>query len=316
MGSIRKNDLQGQKINKLLVLGMSLKQDAKGSAYWWCQCDCGELACIRRDSLISGKRKSCGCLQKESKAKEVVVCLNCNKRFSAYKKENRKFCSVECKNEYNLRKYIKRECKNCGKVFFIRKSTLNTNASGNFCCRTCYNIYQKTLIKEKNNNCSGRWLPCAECELPVWVIKSREKEYKKHFCSVRCRTLFYSKELSGENNSNWRGGHVGRKGNFSSIKTRHFSGNIFCALCGKLKNLHIHHIVPYRHTQDNSLSNLIPLCKSCHRKVEILTWNIIDNCEGDFDMVKYMLNNILRSKQLATYEFVKEVAREVKNGSR
>ena len=31
------------------------------------------------------------------------------------------------------------------------------------------------------------------------------------------------------------------------------------------KNLQVHHIIEYRHTQDNSEENLITLCKECHK---------------------------------------------------
>lgn len=39
----------------------------------------------------------------------------------------------------------------------------------------------------------------------------------------------------------------------------------FCALCGRLRNLEAHHIIPFRLTHDNTQTNLIPLCKSCHK---------------------------------------------------
>ena len=41
--------------------------------------------------------------------------------------------------------------------------------------------------------------------------------------------------------------------------------NFKCQLCGeKNKRLDVHHIIPYSETQDNSLYNLITLCKRCH----------------------------------------------------
>ncbi len=46
--------------------------------------------------------------------------------------------------------------------------------------------------------------------------------------------------------------------------------NFKCVNCGKLETdrAHdIHHKTPYRLTQDNSETNLITLCVSCHRKL-------------------------------------------------
>ena len=46
--------------------------------------------------------------------------------------------------------------------------------------------------------------------------------------------------------------------------------NYTCQKCGKKmdKNniLHIHHIIPFLETFDNSLHNLITLCRTCHRQ--------------------------------------------------
>ena len=45
--------------------------------------------------------------------------------------------------------------------------------------------------------------------------------------------------------------------------------NNTCQLCGKDNcKLDIHHKIPYRYSNDNSPSNLITLCKSCHSTVE------------------------------------------------
>lgn len=57
-------DLTGKTFGRYTVL----KRDAtkpKGRVYWECKCECGEIKSIRADHLISGKIKSCGCLQKE-----------------------------------------------------------------------------------------------------------------------------------------------------------------------------------------------------------------------------------------------------------
>lgn len=60
-------DLTGQKFNKLLVLERDMsKPKGKGhSAYWVCQCDCGNIKSVRTDKLRKGEIKSCGCLSKE-----------------------------------------------------------------------------------------------------------------------------------------------------------------------------------------------------------------------------------------------------------
>lgn len=41
-----------------------------------------------------------------------------------------------------------------------------------------------------------------------------------------------------------------------------------CRLCGEKQRLQVHHIVPWRQTKDNSSSNLITLCISCHQSIK------------------------------------------------
>ena len=45
------------------------------SAYWICQCDCGNLKTVRTDKLRNGEISSCGCLQKEVRGKTVLINL-------------------------------------------------------------------------------------------------------------------------------------------------------------------------------------------------------------------------------------------------
>jgi hypothetical protein len=42
---------------------------ASGSTRWWCECICGTKKLVRRDSLLKGSVKSCGCLLAERRMK-------------------------------------------------------------------------------------------------------------------------------------------------------------------------------------------------------------------------------------------------------
>lgn len=57
-----KTDLQiGNRVGRLVLLGEAPRVDQ--FRRWKCQCDCGQLAVVRYDRLVTGKTKSCGCLR-------------------------------------------------------------------------------------------------------------------------------------------------------------------------------------------------------------------------------------------------------------
>lgn len=58
-------NLINKKYNKLAVIGELKEKDKFGNKLWICQCDCGNNAIVSTHNLVSGHKKSCGCLQKE-----------------------------------------------------------------------------------------------------------------------------------------------------------------------------------------------------------------------------------------------------------
>lgn len=66
----------------------------------------------------------------------------------------------------------------------------------------------------------------------------------------------------------------------------------FCSMCGDEKNLQVHHIAPFRLSQDNSIQNLTPLCVKHHKIVENITHDIEATGSSLSDM-KLIIGNIL-----------------------
>lgn len=65
----RAKDLTGMRFGRLVVIERDFEEEkkhpSKGSTYWKCLCDCGNIKTILKNSLISGATKSCGCLRKQ-----------------------------------------------------------------------------------------------------------------------------------------------------------------------------------------------------------------------------------------------------------
>ena len=58
-----------------------------------------------------------------------------------------------------------------------------------------------------------------------------------------------------------------------------------CQYCGKTDEiLDVHHIIPYRISKDNSMLNLVSLCKNCHSYVEWETNRCLPNEDRVFEI--------------------------------
>lgn len=63
-------DITGNRYNKLTVLGFDhlfVRPNGKTRTYWKCQCDCGNIVVLRKDSFAYNysQTKSCGCWHRE-----------------------------------------------------------------------------------------------------------------------------------------------------------------------------------------------------------------------------------------------------------
>ena len=58
-------DLTGQRFGRLVAIEPTEKRKNK-HIVWKCACDCGNFVIVPSSNLLSGRTKSCGCLQKEN----------------------------------------------------------------------------------------------------------------------------------------------------------------------------------------------------------------------------------------------------------
>lgn len=187
------------------------------------------------------------------------ACEQCGNKFTA-KRPSTKYCSVECSAK-TQRNRITIACEQCGKKFRVPKSQKHRR----FCSEECFQASLRiTLI-------------CEKCKKPFDVPKSKKK---RRFCSRKCfdeyrNTPAWKEQVRAQityspNAQNYRGANWDEQ----REKALKRDGNR-CMVCGTKKRvLHVHHIIPF-HDFDgdwiaaNQLLNLISLCNSCHRKVEL-----------------------------------------------
>jgi hypothetical protein len=68
-------ELGGQRFGRLEVLRAYSENGRTGGTRWLCRCDCGNEKDVLAASLVSGKTKSCGCLNREETSQRLSVDL-------------------------------------------------------------------------------------------------------------------------------------------------------------------------------------------------------------------------------------------------
>ena len=149
-------------------------------------------------------------------------------------------------------------CPNCGKLFYVRPCEEGLIKS---CSVACRSILRWGGTRKESK-------PCTICgkTIPGYISDKRK------VCSKKCHSAYKSIHLSGEKSVLWRGGKTApydRRWKKRRDEAKQRDG-YQCQRCGlKPKRLEVHHIIPYRYSQDHSLSNLITLCRSCHSSEEL-----------------------------------------------
>ena len=91
--------------------------------------------------------------------------------------------------------------------------------------------------------------------MPNGVKESPSWFQQRKFCDRLCMSNYYHKTHQKSGNVSW---YVAHK------RAREVDTDTACKICGATKNIDIHHIDG--NIQNNSLENLIALCRSCHMK--------------------------------------------------
>lgn len=181
------------------------------------------------------------------------ICKTCHRKrqrawYAATLEQRRKYAreyvTAGATNAFEVRR-----CGGCDREFNFYKAHANSKASaGKYCSVECR---RKRVDK-----------PCARCRksFSVWPCM----ENKRKYCSQHCAGTAISPEERAKrealldlklhhNSSEWR-----------RASEAAMARDVRCVDCGSDYLLVVHHIVSWRLTQDDSLSNLVTLCRSCH----------------------------------------------------
>ena len=193
------------------------------------------------------------------------VCCQCGKSYTVSPRDSKsKCCSRGCSYKNQFREFgLTANCEVCSKAFRTTRWKLN-HGKGRFCSPACFNNVRKNEII----------VACDFCSKLVARKISQHKRHKFHFCGDPCQKSF----LVGENHPHFIGGtNYGYEWRIIRKEVR--DRDRVCQRCGKTsiankRALDVHHIIPFetfgyqRRLEAHTKTNLITLCRSCHKYTE------------------------------------------------
>lgn len=221
---------------------------SKGITRGCAQCGVTFLADPTNVKRNGGKYCSMQCYN-AARRRPLKLCAHCGKAIPAQRARSR-YCSHKCDGATRQIRTIV-NCQHCGREFWIHTCHMG-RGQGKYCSRECKRIATTT---PPNTTCQVCGIPIAQRPHDRWVRK---------YCSWACRKI----GMRGPNHPAYKGGDPDYRGpQWDAIREVALQrDNYTCQDCGNRDDLAVHHIVPWAKTQDNSLSNLVTLCRACHSR--------------------------------------------------
>lgn len=252
-----------------------------------CCLNCKRKFIPRNTQIRDGKGRFCSARCSYQYHHVTRTCLTCGKSFECLRgrinEGSGKYCSYKCHHE-SLKKRHEVLCDWCQNNLQIIPFELKENKH-HFCNHKCYWTWlasNKNSYRNKNPN-SVIMLICEWCKKPFKRVRNAIKLVKFHFCSKTC---YWEWKRSPrhyyvwKNHPRWRGGYKYYYGPnwFRQRKRALCRDRYLCVMCGG-GNKHtetpdVHHIIPFEifgitnYKKANTLTNLVTLCRKCHKKVE------------------------------------------------
>lgn len=117
---------------------------------------------------------------------ENKKCIQCDKEYKSFKKENRKFCSQSCSATYNNLQKIKRDNKKC---LCCNVSISDKQNKSKFCSYSCSATFNNKLqINYENGYTSKREIiisKCNSCNIEIY------DKVERKYCDLKCQHQYH-----------------------------------------------------------------------------------------------------------------------------
>ena len=230
-----------------------------------CECGCGEPAPIAKRNRYGyrkgqPKRFVNGHHVKLRRVERIQhVCRRCGRSFGVAPGEinsnarrgrrGRSYCSWACRKPARPMS----QCTACGVSFYHPQ--VSASRRRKYCSQACAGVARARVA-----------VTCVVCFQGYEVIPSRVGKTK--CCSFDCLIKYVAAKntQSGLDARNRCGRKAWRVARVAALER---DGGC-CVRCESADDLTVHHIVPWRQTRDDSVGNLVTLCRACHYRVEYL----------------------------------------------
>ncbi len=184
------------------------------------------------------------------------------------------------------------DCPQCGKTF----APGGKANPAQFCSMACF------------REAKGVERQCGQCSKMFRIRRSildGRTNASGNFCSLPC--YHASMRVEGklfDRGDDWR-----------RIRREALRLNPFCAFCGRLLHLHVHHLIPYRLTKDNRQINLAPLCRKHHIQFERISLSLLDTSLSH-DEILWFLRYDINTAQLMTRHIIASIIKDMEHGEK
>lgn len=213
--------------------------------------------------------------------KIIKSCAQCGEPFYSWPSQNRIYCSKECHNRSKGEPPQLMECEYCHEPF--KRFLSQRKGPHRFCSRACAykgrEIPKHTLFK-RGHDVPQDWRDAVRKRMTGGIPHNKGKPMPLAERLYKSKLALSNPNFPrGSKHRNWRGGRCRENHRrTSSLEWGLLRLEVLlrddytCRNCGVKDStgeiLIIHHLIPYRETQDDSKKNLVTLCRSCHAKIE------------------------------------------------
>ena len=151
-------------------------------------------------------------------------------------------------------------CLQCGSSFRAIPSS-----GQKYCTKRCADDARANRPQENRT--------CGHCG-NVFAWRPHQSNSRGSYCSLDCRNAAYQNYYRGK----WIIVKAEPREGWNRAR-RHFmqADNTFCNICGIQEGLHVHHIIPWRASADDSDSNLVTLCRKHHTAFQRVSDGLLEH---------------------------------------